>query len=351
MKKSLLLLSALGLAGTAFAQSSVTLFGIVDATIARGSGSIADRTQLTRGGYNSNRLGFRGVEDLGGGMSAGFWLEAAINVDDGEGAATNSNNQASGTGAAVAGRQGLTFTRRSTVSFSAPWGEIRAGRDYVPQYWNMFFGDAFGNVGVGAAVNYTAIITGVISTRASNSIAYFTPSNLGGFGVNLMHYLGENASGAATSDDGTGTGIRVWYAKDPVQVSAAWGRTEYAAGDVEQRNINGSWNFGVAKVMATYNSDRAAALTSRGGAIGVSAPVGVGEVKAAYSFHRTDAAGRPKAKKLALGYVHNLSKRTAVYTTVARVRNSGGAAIALNGAVTAPNASSTGFDLGIRHSF
>lgn len=115
MKKSLLLLSAMGLAGAACAQSSVTLFGIVDATIAHGSGSIAKRTQLSNGGYNSNRLGFRGVEDLGGGLSAHFWLEAALAVDDGQGGATNSNNQASGTGAATAGRQGLTFSRRSTV--------------------------------------------------------------------------------------------------------------------------------------------------------------------------------------------------------------------------------------------
>ncbi|WP_374669427.1 porin, partial [Ramlibacter sp.] len=59
----------------------------------------------------------------------------------------------------------------------------------------------------------------------------------------------------------------------------------------------------------------------------------------------------PKSRKIALGYVHNLSKRTAVYTTYARVRNSNGAAAALNGATTAANASSSGFDIGVRHSF
>ena len=70
MKKSILAAAALGLAGAASAQSSVTLFGIVDVNLARGSGSLTDKTQLTNSGYNSSRLGFRGVEDLGGGLRA-----------------------------------------------------------------------------------------------------------------------------------------------------------------------------------------------------------------------------------------------------------------------------------------
>ena len=77
MKKSLIALAVLAAAGTASAQSSVTLFGIVDATIQRvnndGGPSV---TRLTNSGYNSSRLGFRGTEDLGGGLSASFWLEA-----------------------------------------------------------------------------------------------------------------------------------------------------------------------------------------------------------------------------------------------------------------------------------
>ena len=81
-------------------------------------------------------------------------------------------------------------------------------------------------------------------------------------------------------------------------------------------------------------------------------PVGAGEIRLAYSQYKFDTPlGDPKVKKMAVGYVHNLSKRTAVYATVARVRNSNGAASALNGAGVNPNGSSTGFDLGIRHSF
>jgi predicted porin len=85
MKKSLVALAVLAASGAAMAQSSVTLFGIVDAGYAVGNGSISDKTSLRNSGYNSSRLGFRGVEDLGGGMSASFHLEAGVNNDDGTG--------------------------------------------------------------------------------------------------------------------------------------------------------------------------------------------------------------------------------------------------------------------------
>lgn len=348
MRKHLLVLSALGFAAAAaHAQSSVTLFGILDATLAHGSGSISKKTQLGSGGNNTSRLGFRGVEDLGGGLSAGFHLEAAVFADDGRGGPANTNNQASGAGPS---NSGLTFARRSTVSLAGPWGEFRAGRDYVPQYWGMSRGDPFGNVGVGTAVNYSASIVGVTTVRASNALHYISP-NFGGFSASVMHYRGENNSGTATSDDGTGSGMRLQYENGPLSGGIGYGRTEYASGDAVERNIQAQWNFKVARVMGVINRDRLGTLSSKGFTIGAVVPVGVGEFKAAYSGHRTDAAGEPKAKKLALGYVHNLSKRTAIYFTAARLKNSGGLAMALNGATTAPNSSSTGYDLGLRHSF
>jgi len=114
MKKSLVALAVLAASGAAMAQSSVTLFGIVDAAYTSGSGSVSDKTQLTNSGYNSSRLGFRGVEDLGGGMKASFHIEGAL---------ANDNGNASG----------LTFQRRSTVSLQGGMGEIRLGRDYTPE--------------------------------------------------------------------------------------------------------------------------------------------------------------------------------------------------------------------------
>src|SRR5215203_170812 len=150
MKKSLIALAVLAAAGAASAQSSVTLFGVVDATLAFGKGDVSDKTSLSNSGYNSSRLGFRGTEDLGGGMSASFWLEAGVNNDNGSGAATNLNNQPSGGAiAGIGGGQGLTFNRRSTVSLGGTWGELRLGRDYTPQFWNLTVFDPFGTNGVG----------------------------------------------------------------------------------------------------------------------------------------------------------------------------------------------------------
>jgi predicted porin len=357
MKKSLVALAVLAAAGAASAQSSVTLFGIVDATLSIGRGSLTDRTQLTNSGYNSSRLGFRGTEDLGGGMSASFWLEAGLANDDGQGAATNSNNQASGTGAAVAGRQGLTFNRRSTVSLAGGWGELRLGRDYSPQFWNLTVFDPFGTNGVGTTQTLVGSAGGPVNIRASNTIGYFLPGNLGGFYGQVQMYLGENPEdGTAAEDDGRGLGFRVGYAAGPLNVAVALSQTKYAApGDITTMNIGGQWDFGIAKLMAHFNRDQvetaAGDLDTNGFLIGALVPVGAGEIRASYSQSEQDFATEARGRKLALGYVHNLSKRTALYTTVARVRNNGGAAFALGGSTTGANTNSTGFDLGVRHSF
>jgi predicted porin len=365
MKKSLIALAVLAAAGTASAQSSVTLFGIVDATVQRisnkgtGAGSV---TRLTNSGYNSSRLGFRGTEDLGGGMSASFWLEAGVNNDDGTGAGTNTNNQASGAAPAAAGGQGLTFNRRSTVSLAGGWGELRLGRDYSPQFWNLTVFDPFGTNGIGTTQTLGSIVTGVTAVRASNTIGYFLPGNLGGFYGQIQHYRGENASTVGvTSDDGNGYGIRLGFASGPFNVAIATSRTERAGvlGDIRQTNLGGQWDFGMAKLMGHISRDEgsvgAAAADGRGWLIGGLIPVGAGEVRLAYSQYRTDfgIGADPRSRKMALGYVHNLSKRTAVYTTYARVRNSSGAFAAVNAGAGNPavNSASSGFDIGVRHSF
>lgn len=325
------------------------MFGVIDNVVTIGHGSISDRTRMSNSGLAVSRIGFRGTEDLGGGLSANFWLEAHVNTDDGSGLGTNTNNQASGS--APAGPSGLTFGRRATVGLaSATWGEVRAGRDFTPQYWGLYAGDVFGSVGAGAAVNYTAIITGLTSTRASNNVVYMSP-NWGGVRAHAAYYLGENPSNTAAKNDGNGAGIRVTYSAGPLNLGAAWGDAKYASGDVVQRNINADWTYGIFKVMGMYSSDKNGTLNARGAALGGVVAVGQGEFKVGYSQYRTDAPNKPTAKKFAVGYVHNLSKRTALYTTYARVSNSGGSAHALNASTTAPNASSSGLDFGIRHSF
>lgn len=353
MKKILIGLASIAVCGSALAQSSVTLFGLVDTKVGYGKGSLGSRTTLGSSGTGANRLGFRGVEDLGGGMSASFWLEAGVATDSGEGSPTDSANQVTGTGPAVAGRQGLTFNRRSTVSLAGSFGEVRLGRDITPILWSQSIFDPFAYLGVGGIVHIVANLSGPIGVRASNSVSYFLPGNLGGFYGQFMHHLGENLSGTATSRDGNGSGLRAGYAAGPVDVAFAIERSTYASGNINSANLAGSYDFGVAKMNALYQRDEVVGrVTGKGWLIGARAPVGVGELKAALSSYKGSlASADAQTDKLALGYVHNLSKRTAVYGTIARVHNKGGAAVALNSSATSPNGSSSGFDLGVRHSF
>jgi len=378
MKKSLVALAALAFVGVASAQSSVTLFGVVDATVAFGNGSISNRTQLTHSGYNSSRLGFRGTEDLGGGLNASFWLEAGVNNDNGSGQATSSNNQSTGgatvggvapTGAnavATNGTQGLTFNRRSTVSLGGAFGEVRLGRDYTPQFWNQTTFDPFGTNGVGTTQTINGLANGatgapssnpsaLTAVRASNSIGYFLPT-MGGIYGQVQVSMGENLkNGATTEKDGNGAGVRVGYAAGPINAALAFSDTKYAIGNLKSINIGGSYDLGVAKLSGMITRDNnSITADGKGYLLGVNAPMGAGEIRAAYSTYKIDSIGSsidPKSSKLALGYVHNLSKRTALYTTVARLTNNGGAAVALNGASTAVNNNSTGVDIGVRHSF
>ncbi|BEP57373.1 MULTISPECIES: porin [Variovorax] len=407
MKKSLVALAALAVAGVASAQSSVTLFGVVDASISgysstsrdlngatflnpfylnRGSVKVS-RTALANSGYNSSRLGFRGTEDLGGGLAASFWLEAPITNDDGA------------TGVS-------TFARRSTVSLSGGFGEVRLGRDYTPTFWNDTVFDPFGTNGVGTNLISTA--SGFNTTggsggfggnpnyvRASNTIGYFLPPNLGGFYGQVQYGFHEKdkfSPGTATpnvannSRTGRYVGGRFGYANGPLDVALAYGSStsgdQFYAGvtnKVNTLNLGASYDFGPVKLFgevsrvknkvdyevtpfvgATPDTDLTGYL------LGVTVPVGAGLIRASYSSVKYDLnqpqvlfqprIADPKANKLAIGYVHNLSKRTALYATVARVSNKNGAALTvggpafINSGVFTPK-NSTGYDFGIRHAF
>jgi len=383
MKKSLVALAVLAAAGAASAQSSVTLFGIVDASVGHISGSNggASRTYMGNSGLNSSRLGFRGVEDLGGGLAASFWLEGALGNDDGT--------------AGQLGTGGFDFLRRSTVSLSGNFGEVRLGRDLTPTHHNDDVFSPFGAVGVGANVVFTALnsASGFAANpnqvRASNSIGYFLPSNLGGFYGQAMYALAENTTGTTTAAQqlagrsGQYAGGRVGYANGPLDVALAYGESKGATNaaslaftnpEVRTLNLGASYDFGMVKLFGELSDVRfEQAFTTiasredkqRGYLLGAQAPIGAGVIKIAYSAVKRDqeAFGNdPKAAKLALGYVHNLSKRTALYTTVARQTSkngyalglaAGGSGTAITGLTTGGDAknSVTGYEFGVRHAF
>ena len=363
MKKSLVALAALAAATTAFAQSSVTMFGIVDATYSYGKSDADKKTQLKDSGLSTSRFGVRGVEDLGGGMNGSFHLEAGLNNDNGSFPGTSTNNQSTG----ASGGGGLTFNRRSTVSLGGGFGEARLGRDYTPHFWNHTFYDPFGTTGVGttqtlggastaltAATGANSNLGGPTTVRASNSIGYLLPGNLGGAFGQVQYYLGENASTAANKKDGNGLSFRGGYANGPISAAVALGKTNYLNANITTINFGGSYDLGVVKLSGLYDQDKVQnGAKGRGFLFGVNAPVGAGEIRAAYSTYKVTplAGAAPSSAKIAVGYVYNLSKRTAAYGTFARVGNKNTAASALNGSTGVANKASTGFDVGVRHSF
>jgi len=351
MKKSLLALATLGLfAGAASAQSSVTLFGIVDAAYGHVSAGGKSVSGISNSGYNSSRLGFRGVEDLGGGLKAGFWLEAALGNDDGT----------------TGGSNGLTtayFNRRSTVSLMGGFGEIRLGRDYTPTFWNTTVYDPFGTNGVGTS-NTLAMIgrasgtsNSIAAVRANNTIAYFLPA-MGGISGQFQYAFGENGAAATGTKANNYFGFRLGYAAGPLSAHFANGKTSGTTGaaDTKYTNIGASFDMGVIKPMMFWGTEKnGAGAKITGVELGLVAPVGAGEVRAAWSKY--DVANSANDwNKLALGYVHNLSKRTALYGTYARVTNKGAQTVAvsnngLSAGAAAAGGNSTGYEFGVRHSF
>ncbi|BEP40483.1 porin [Variovorax sp. 375MFSha3.1] len=386
MKKTLTAFAALAVCGLACAQSSVTLFGVVDAGLTYQSTTSRDtttgasvkqsKTSLGNSGYNSSRIGFRGTEDLGGGLAASFWLEAPITNDDGA------------TGIS-------TFARRSTVSLSGGFGELRLGRDYTPTFWNDTVFDPFGTNGSGtnviSTVSGNTTLNNANYVRASNSIGYFLPPNLGGFYGQFQYALHENAStdatsttAASSSSAGRYVGGRFGYANGPLDVALGVGRSTVVDTTALQRsvqtiNLGASYDFGPVKLFGELSNvknkfDYAAVADTHdsynGYLIGATVPVGAGLIRVAYSQVRYNegAAGitgeDPLARKFAIGYVHNLSKRTALYATVARVNNRNdvnytGSLVSASTtgygstgtSYTGLPRSSTGYDFGIRHAF
>ncbi len=345
MKKSILFFLVLS-ASAAHAQSTVSLSGTVDSAVNRVSGSLTSRQQLVSGANSTSKLIFRGRQDLGGGNYASFWLESGLNADTGTGVATNTNNQPSG---ATSG-QGFVFNRRSSVELGGSWGAVEAGRLWSPTY-DAYSGryDLFG-VGVGVGLNYIGGIN-PNQIRVSNGVGYITPT-WEGFSAKVQHWFGENPTGNATSKDGTGDGIMLAYEKGPISARAHYARTNFATGDATYRAVAAYYDVGNWKIAGNFNYDGQGELRQRGFNIGGLYRAGNGEIKLTLSQLKTNGTkDSPLSRKLSVGYVHNLSKRTAAYVSYARLTNKHGANLSIAGSTTEANHASNGFDFGIRHNF
>ena len=343
MKKNLIALAVLAASGVASAQSNVTLYGLVDAYVGTSriklsspgfSANSTRQTVVDSGGFNTSRFGLKGSEDLGGGLKANFMLEAGFNVDSG---ATNSGNS---TGSYVNPFTGVpsssVFSRQSWVGVSGGFGEVRVGKMWTP------YDEVKGTGAAAFDANIFAPATGVwlsnsYQDRPGNALYYATPS-FSGFSAAAMYSFGENKNVVPNTDAGKIVSVNVQYANGPFAVALSH-QNEKVNGSVaatKYTQLNGSWDFGPAKLLAAYgqvkdtsifNFSTAAATSvavdkSREYQIGVDVPLGAVTLSTGLSRAKIDTSvGEVKSTGFGLAAKYDLSKRTFLYTGLQLAKN------------------------------
>lgn len=360
--------------GAAAAQSSVTIFGNLDLGVrAVKNGDGRTTHSLTGNGLTTSRWGLRGTEDLGGGLKAAFWLESTLGADTGTAGSSGSSAASDG---AMSGSK--FFDRRATLGLAGAAGEFRLGRDYAPTFSNLSAFDAYGSTGFAGEANLlgggspTAVGTlgsgaGTLA-RADNSAGYFLPSNR--YGIYGAAMIAASEGTNTTNGNNRYTGARIGWRSGSFDMAGAYGRTRIPNNnDFRVWNLGVSYGISTAKLMLLYHQADFApvGLASRSQklwVLGARVQVGPGMLRATYQ--RSDMSGgtalglrdQDDAQQFAIGYVYNLSKRTALYTDVGRIQNRGRSARAFAGGSTAgsnfgtvDNRNSAAFVIGMRHTF
>jgi len=307
MKKSLVALAVLAASGASFAQSSATVYGILDLWVGSLDNGTTSTTYLNSGGVSSNRWGIKGSEDLGGGLKANFKLEQGFSSDTGAQA-----------------KAGLAFSRQSWVGFSGGFGEVRVGRTTTPfddisgsadavfdSDLSPMYGASAPN-GVFASANYVS--------RPNNAIFYQAP-DFGGFSGAISYSLDEDVAGAASV-----TSLGFTYEAGPVAVQLGYQSEDIAntvalPDDYSVFRLGGSYDFGVAKVMANYG--KANSIGNQAGydatdyQVGADFPVSPAVV-VSVSYAKSDDSNpvgvfEQSRDGYGIGATYTLSKRTFLY--------------------------------------
>lgn len=330
-KLSRVMLAALAVCGTtaAMAQSSVTIYGRVNTTIEHQK---AGKDSVTGMANNSSRIGFKGVEDLGNGLKAGFQLEAGFGSDDGSGP--------------------LTFGRQSEVNLSGNFGMVRLGNFFPESYYatSDYIGMHNHETGSSAdALYYDA--AWFDGNGTGNKVAYRTPT-FNNFWAEASVSLHEKANGAAGVNKNA-YDLAANYNNGPLSLGAGYSTWN----SNNQFALRGLYNFGQFVVGAYYqrNKDDNAVLGTGAGTRNNFRLSGMYVLNAS-EFHvnvgRANAWSKvddSAATQWTLGYNYNLSKRTKVYTYYTKVNN--GKAATYHDNVTNAGDNFSSFALGIRHNF
>lgn len=298
MKKKILLSALLAcMAGPALAQSSVTAFGLIDMSIGTGkvAGTNASLKTADSGKMTTSHFGFRGMEDLGGGLAATFQLESFLRADAGMSGRSNTDN---------------FWARNANVGLtSKEWGSIKVGRNtttlFVASLNFNAFGDSFGYSPTIRHIFTSGTVTG--DSGWSDSVLYTTP-NYSGFTASAFVAAGEGSGGRNVAASGT-------YVNGPLAGALVYQKVQKdaAVDDTSVWMANGSYDLGAVKLFGQYA--KAENLTRRVDykivEVGASVPIGAGKLLAQYGEISPSAgAGR---KTWTVGYDYWLSKRTDVY--------------------------------------
>jgi predicted porin len=342
MKKSLLALAVLtAVTGAAYAQSSVTLYGKIDLGLVLDSGNANGKSiRLSSGVTGGSRLGFKGVEDLGGGMKAAFQLETGYCADQAGGTSQANSSTAFCTGS------NSFMGRQAHGDLTGAFGAISAGRQYSLGFNNLSTIDPFGT-GFAGEVNNIVDPSGI---RLNNSVIYSTPS-MSGLTASAEIAFGEQ-TGNWQANRETGGGLT--YASGPAYVGFTFYDVGNSTGTGAARKnylLGGTYDLGVVKLHAlAQKSTGPASLDVLDIMAGVTVPVAGGNVMASYIHHNDRTVSDKDANQIGVGYIYPLSKRTSVYTAFARIKNNNGATFTVGNATEAGTGNKA-FNLGVVHNF
>lgn len=334
--------------GTAYAQSNVSLYGVIDLGVAHFDNGAQSVSKLGTGMFVPSLIGLKGSEDLGGGLNAIFQVETGFCAN---GSATASNEYCTG---------GTFMGRTSIVGLKGGFGTVEAGRIYdlthsdqvaVDPFQYGLLGSLDGPIGsLGAPGNL------------SQTLTYLSP-DLNGFNLGATYVFGEGVTGTTTSSNSNGYNLHLGYQKGAVMLGADYLNLK-ALGVVTVKHtmLVGSYDFGPATVSGMYAQNSPDVASSnpklKSYLLGLTVPVGAGAFLASYTKLKNDTQANANANQWALGYTYALSKQTNLYTSYSRISNQQAANYIVNDStgnndapLAAPGFKSTGFIVGMMHSF
>ncbi|CAD6557587.1 porin [Paraburkholderia metrosideri] len=341
MKKWLTLVSGVASAcalNAAYAQSSVTLYGVIDNGIEYQNAGSGGAVRATSGGLFASRYGLKGSEDIGNGLYVNFQLEQGFN---------------GATGAAASST--AAFNRQAWVGLSGAFGETRIGLQNTPQY--IFLNpelDPLSVMSIGSPMNNFNTLT----VRVNNAISYFTPTI---YGLTAQFMVAMRDSTTKPSNGFQFYNAVVRYVNGPFHLAAGYEQADNATGTstLKVLNVGSSITVGNAQFYLAYHNERQTDNSVKRDVYAASTsysftPADDLSVMYGYAHDRTGAGNN--AQQIGLTFEHLLSKRTTLYASAGFIQNRGDAQFSLNGTnyqglKGAPGANTRGIALGIMHRF